>query len=498
MPIAQASFFRTTLLLLLVGLMALVAIIVINLWLVGRSSSYFDDVLEARDARTAAVAVRNGLQNLETGQRGFLLTGQEPYLEPYQRSRETLEADYQRLVTILEPYPQAAEPMARLGSAIEQKLAETAETIELRRQGRVDEAISIVQTDRGKALMDDSRTLLEAIIDAADRRVADGIVTQRGNHKALQWVTGGSSIIILLVVGGAVWMALSYLGELTKARADTERLNRELEERVGERTEELRRANEEVQRFAYIVTHDLRAPLVNIMGFTSELDETMKTIQAYVLADEDPLSAQQIQEARTAASEDLPEAIGFIRSSTRKMDGLINAILKISRDGRRPLSAEKIDLSDLIQTSADSVQHQVAETGGEIAVKDGLPTIVGDRLSLGQIFGNLIDNAVKYRAPERPIEIQISGEQLLGGRVRVEVKDNGRGIDKADHQRVFDLFRRSGPQDQPGEGIGLAHVRSLVRNLGGDITVTSELGSGSTFVVLLPSDFTKVIRSSHN
>src|SRR5690606_9425156 len=116
--------------------------------------------------------------------------------------------------------------------------------------------------------------------------------------------------------------------------------------------------------FAYIVTHDLRAPLVNIMGFTSELDETMKSIQAYVLADGNTLSEQEIANARLAASEDLPEAISFIRSSTRKMDTLINAILKISRDGKRPIRPEEIDLEELLEANLATIQHQVLEADG--------------------------------------------------------------------------------------------------------------------------------------
>jgi signal transduction histidine kinase len=80
--------------------------------------------------------------------------------------------------------------------------------------------------------------------------------------------------------------------------------------------------------------------------------------------------------------------------------------------------------------------------------------------------------------------------------VRIEVEDNGRGIAPEDHERVFELFRRSGVQDRAGEGIGLAHVRSLVRNLGGEITVTSTLGGGSTFIIRLPSDLSQFVRSS--
>ena len=124
-------------------------------------------------------------------------------------------------------------------------------------------------------------------------------------------------------------------------------LNQGLEERVRERTAELGRANEEIQRFAYIVTHDLRAPLVNIMGFTSELEESLKAIQSAFRPTDSASEVNQsdgpaAEEARTAVLEDLPEAIGFIRSSIRKMDRLINAILKLSREGRRVLTPEAL------------------------------------------------------------------------------------------------------------------------------------------------------------
>jgi signal transduction histidine kinase len=250
-----------------------------------------------------------------------------------------------------------------------------------------------------------------------------------------------------------------------------------------------------VQRFAYIVTHDLRAPLVNIMGFTSELEASIKQIADYMEQAQPGEDDMVARDAKLAATEDLPEAVGFIRSSTRKMDALINAILKISRDGRRPVKVERIALAKLLDNAAGAIQHQVAELDGNVEVADDLPSIKSDRLSLEQIFGNLLDNAVKYSDPGRPLRIRITGEHLIGNRIAIDVEDNGRGIAADDHDRVFELFRRSGEQSKPGEGIGLAHVRTLVRNLGGDITVRSELGKGSTFRVTLARDLAPIIGS---
>ncbi|MHB2264231.1 sensor histidine kinase [Aliihoeflea sp. PC F10.4] len=498
MPTANQSFLRATAALLLVGLAALTVIVSMSIWLVERNETEFESVLAVRLVRASTIDLRTALQDVETSQRGFLLTGETNYLDPYNNSRDNVGPLYSRLQERALEMPQLAPQVERLGEIVSAKMEEMDSTIQLALQGEQDAAIEIVRTDRGKELMDEARVLFAELVATADEAYVVAAGSQRSSVDWLRWTTIFGAFVIFAVVGGAVWVAIRYTRELLKARIEVQELNAGLEARIDERTQDLVRANEEVQRFAYIVTHDLRAPLVNIMGFTSELDTTMETIQAYVLADGEPLSEQEIKDARLAASEDLPEAIGFIRSSTRKMDALINAILKISRDGRRPLKPERIDLGELIEANANTVQHQVAETDGNISLDVKTPPIVSDRLSLEQIVGNLLDNAVKYSAKDRPIEIAVKAQRSAGRQIVIDVKDNGRGIAPQDHQRVFDLFRRSGTQDKAGEGIGLAHVRTLVRNLGGDITLESEFGQGTTFRVTLPERLPNVDRSTEN
>jgi signal transduction histidine kinase len=122
-----------------------------------------------------------------------------------------------------------------------------------------------------------------------------------------------------------------------------------------------------------------------------------------------------------------------------------------------------------------------------VQIEGVLPDIESDRLAIEQVFANLIENAIKYLKPGRPGRIVIRGRSL-GDRLVYEVQDNGRGIAVVDQQRVFDLFRRAGAQDQPGEGIGLAHVRALVYRLGGLIDCSSEIDQGAVFRVSLPRD----------
>jgi signal transduction histidine kinase len=266
--------------------------------------------------------------------------------------------------------------------------------------------------------------------------------------------------------------------ELAKARNELQRVNEGLEAMVAERTADLEAANEEIQRFAYIVSHDLRAPLVNIMGFTSELESARNDmLRAGAKPEDDP--------ERLRIERDFDESLSFVRAATTKMDGLIGAILKISRDGRRAFRPEPLDMEVLFNTLVAAIRHQTDAAGATIQVGK-LPGLFADRLAIEQIFANLLDNAVKYLDPSRPGRIEISGEER-GARLVYRVSDNGRGIAKADHARVFELFRRAGVQDKPGEGIGLAHVKALVRSLGGHIELQSEPGQGTTFTISLPN-----------
>ena len=310
---------------------------------------------------------------------------------------------------------------------------------------------------------------------------------------------------------GLMHRIIAAHGDLQASRASLQTLNATLEHRVAERTADLvatqdelrhtnanleglvearvgdlRVANEEIQRFAYIVSHDLRAPLVNVLGFTSELDAVRGDLAAF-FADVAKVAPQLVTPDRRALIEqDLPEALGFIRTSTAKMDRLINAILKLSREGRRKLTAEEIDVAALVAAQTGSLTQQLEAKDASVIVEGELPGLVSDRLAVEQIFGNLIENAVKYLSPARPGRIVVRGRRE-GLTSLYEIADNGRGIEAKDFERIFELFRRSGEQNTPGEGIGLAYVRNLARRLGGDVVVRSVHGEGSTFTVALPA-----------
>jgi signal transduction histidine kinase len=324
----------------------------------------------------------------------------------------------------------------------------------------------------------------------------------RGSNRSWAAYVFVAGLLTTTLLSGAAWARARATMFADQAREDLRALNSTLENRVVERTAEVRKAhealrdinenleqivtartvdleeaNEEIQRFAYIVSHDLRAPLVNIMGFTSELESVRDDLVSAAALPEDDVAREQ-------AIRDFNESLSFIRAATTKMDGLISAILKISREGRRTFQPEPLDMDEMVKNLADAIRHQIDAIGASIEVEP-LPSVIADRLAVEQVFSNLLDNAVKYLEPNRRGQIKVRSRDM-GSRIAYEVEDNGRGIAEADHARVFQLFRRAGVQDRPGEGIGLAHVSALVRSLGGRIELTSALGVGTTFRIILP------------
>ncbi len=277
------------------------------------------------------------------------------------------------------------------------------------------------------------------------------------------------------------------IGTDNTARKLVEAEQKKLDQRLRDQTVLLSEANEEIQRFVYIVSHDLRSPLVNIMGFASEIDVWRKQIFAQLGALRVQVGGEQDGESDEALRGDVEEALGFIKSSVAKMDRLISALLKLSREGQRQFQPQFIDMSQLLRSTLEALAHQAQDVNAKISIGE-LPAITSDRLALEQVFSNLMDNAVKYLRAGVPGSVEVRATESDGA-ITYEVHDNGRGIDAKDRERIFDLFRRSGIQDRPGDGIGLAHTRALVRRLGGSINVESEPDRGSVFKVTLPKIF---------
>ncbi|MBM3299582.1 MAG: HAMP domain-containing histidine kinase, partial [Deltaproteobacteria bacterium] len=218
---------------------------------------------------------------------------------------------------------------------------------------------------------------------------------------------------------------------------------------------------------------------VNLRGFSREMEAAINILKSRVEGMLGNLPPHQMQEVESILREEIPESLEFINSSVSRMDRLIGAIVKVSRMEHAELVVEPLDMKELVEKTASVLAHQVRELG--IQVKLGpLPEVIADRTAMEQIIGNLLDNAIKYTDPRRPGEIEILGWRS-GAETHFSVKDNGLGIREEDQDRIFDIFQRGTNRKEPGEGIGLACVRTLVRRHGGGIWCESIPGSGSTF-----------------
>ena len=440
------------------------------------------------------------LRRAESAQRGYLSTLLPAFQADFEQAASQLTPALQRLNEFTNDNPVQKQLFDELLRLSNQRIEEFRETIALAQTEHVSDAARIVREGTGRDAMIHIDDLARQMRAEEDRLFAFRTKSADRSQTLAASLTAIGSGLVVVLAGISIFLVRRSARARDHAEALLRDNNLNLEVTIDERTADLREANDEIQRFAYIVSHDLRSPLVNIMGFTSELEELRTDIFKQIAALRRATSSERPAPVRDGEIEpalaeddkqllqDFSEALEFIKSSIAKMDRLITAILNLTREGRREFEPVRIDTRDLIETIVTTVAHQAAEAQAQFRIEP-LPEITSDRLALEQIFSNLIDNALKYLKPGVPGDISIRGRTKLGFAV-FEITDNGRGIDPKDHQRIFDLFRRAGAQDRPGQGIGLAHVRALVRRLGGTMSVSSELNNGSTFTITLPIKWT--------
>lgn len=258
---------------------------------------------------------------------------------------------------------------------------------------------------------------------------------------------------------------------------------REGARRVTELHDSLAERNRKLQSLLYVASHDLRTPLVNIQGFSQELRASCDTLRGAL--EGIALPAETRREVERVLSEEIPEALGYILGGTAKMDTLLGGILRLSRLGRRALSLQPLDMNRILDELLVTMEFQIQQQNARVDVGP-LPSCVGDPVQVGQVFGNLLDNALKYSAPDRTPAIRVSGERRDDEAV-YRVADNGVGIPARHQDRIFEVFHRLDQSGVPGEGLGLTIAQRIVDRHHGHVSVDSSPGEGSTFVVRLPA-----------
>ncbi|MHC4656691.1 MAG: sensor histidine kinase [Planctomycetota bacterium] len=242
--------------------------------------------------------------------------------------------------------------------------------------------------------------------------------------------------------------------------------------------------NKELESILYVTSHDLRSPLVNIQGFSSELSRCCDLIHSAL---KDKIKAADMsEEVHTAFNKDVPEALGFILRSAKKMDSLLSGLLRLSRLGQAGIDIKRLDMNALLTDVTKNMEYQVKEAGATVDLET-LPACLGDSSQINQIFSNILDNALKYLDKSRPGMILIYGK-IENDQSIYCVEDNGVGIAPEHQNKIFEVFHRLEPDEKSGEGLGLTIVRRILDGHNGKIWVESELGKGSKFFVSLPSD----------
>ncbi len=254
--------------------------------------------------------------------------------------------------------------------------------------------------------------------------------------------------------------------DLAVAYQQLERLNQDLEQRVRERTAELRQANADLESFTYSVSHDLRAPL--------------RAIDAYAQIIEEDHGQQLPQDAR--------DLFARMRTSTKHMANLIDDLLNLSRVGRAAIGVQRVDMRALASGIVEELQNDPQQASRTVEVTLGdLPPCQGDANLLRQVLVNLISNAFKFTGKRDQAQVEIVHLQTEQGPAYL-VRDNGAGFDMQYADKLFGVFQRLHRQtDFPGTGVGLSIVKRIVQKHGGSVWAESTVGQGASFYFSLPA-----------
>ena len=287
MPISGRFLVTSTILLLGVGLLTLVGIVGTTIWLGERARVYFALVTEARILRASAVELRSTLQTAESSQRGFLVSGNEIYLAPYDSAKVQAERHLEMLKKALATDPEAGPMTRRLAELVAEKIKEMDDTVALKSTLRDAEAMALLRTNRGKALMDEANVFLSGIVRTAEGRLAEGVAEQQENAAMLRWVSIIGGLVIILVVAGVTFMMLRYAREIAQARDEVRLLASSLEDRVTRRTKDLALARDRAEVLLAEVNHrvanslTLVASLVRLQA-NALTDAEIQTLANYI------------------------------------------------------------------------------------------------------------------------------------------------------------------------------------------------------------------------
>lgn len=410
-------------------------------------------VEHTRDVMDELDAVLSALKDAETAQRGFLLTGQEAYLEPYAQASPLVGQHILNLRTLLSDNPGQQRQLDNAEQLATAKLEFIRRGIKVRQNRESGQLVSVETLELGKQTMDDVRRVIAEMKEAENKLLT---VRQQAAAAAARQTLLVIPFVSLLAVGMTAFSFIAIYKELTRrqrAEVQTQTLN-----------QELARSNRELQDFAYVASHDLQEPLRKIQAFGDRL----KTKYGPALTDEGR------------------DYLDRMQKSAHRMHTLINDLLAYSRVATKGQPFTPVDLNQVARDVLSDLEVRTQQSGGQVEMGE-LPVLEADPLQMRQLLQNLIGNALKFYRPEHPPVVRVTAETVDDGLCQISVADNGIGFDEKYLDRIFTPFQRlHGRNEYEGTGMGLAVCRRIAERHGGAITAQSIPGQGTTFLVTLP------------
>jgi signal transduction histidine kinase len=388
------------------------------------------------------------LENMETGQRGYVITGQQSFLEPYTVALPDVDKQFQALQALTADNAVQQQYLSTLKPLLAAKSADLQNSISLRTNEGFAVAQANVATDQGKAIMDSIRAVV------ANMQTEETSLLQTRTNDLAQTNAATEAIVIWgSIIGLLAALLVDYI------------INRFVIGEIVQKPllEAALKANKEMEAFSYSVSHDLRAPLRAIDGFTQILVEDH--------------SEKLDDEGKRIA--------GIIRASTKQMGTLIDDLLAFSRLGRQEIKKIPINMDVLADETYKAIKQDSPNRNIEL-VMGALPDVNGDMDMIRQVWVNLFTNAIKFTGKKEKAKIEV-GSTSDGDMVTYYMKDNGAGFDMRYIGKLFGVFQRlHSIEEFDGNGIGLSNVKRIIERHGGKVWAEGKVGEGATFYFALP------------